>query len=294
MGRGPIRVGRGGTGKGGCLNDACHQTLTKRILTPAVRSKKHAQTKQESCKPHYRCRHRCRNTNRIRTFMDTTDPPTRNDRSARGIIGQPGLLRERTDVRLRRALVSALAKSIRSFRRRPRYSSAWQEALRNLRQHDPKEYRNGLDFAEQLLREFIKDLRRTAKDPVELGRLFSHVVRQGPSINVVEEDLRRLACRSGQTTDGVDPAWDAVYNRILLGPLEAGRPQPITRSFDNLLQVRGLNLRPEITVFLQREFPAQFAKAAKGETTAWPVWRRPAADPLHAGPGGHAPLIKST
>jgi hypothetical protein len=139
------------------------------------------------------------------------------------------------------------------------------------------------------LRELPKALRRAAKDPVELDRLFSQVVRQGQSINVVEEDLRHLASWSGQTTDGIDPAWDAVYNTILLGPLEAGRPQPITRSFDDLLQVRGLNLRPEITVFLQREFPAQFAKVAKSEKTAWLVWRRPAADPLIAGPSGHAP-----
>ena len=221
-------------------------------------------------------------------FMNTTDPPTRDDRSVPGVIAQPGLCRERIDARLRRALVSALAKSIRSFRKRPRFSSAWQQALRNLQQHDPKEYRNGLDFAEQLLRELPKALRRAAKDPVELDRLFSQVVRQGHSNNVVEEELRRLACCSGQTTDGVDAAWDAVYDSILLGPL-AGRPQPITRSFDDLLQVRGLNLRPEITVFLQREFPAQFAKVAKGEKTAWLVWRRPAADPLNAGPSGHAP-----
>ena len=226
--------------------------------------------------------------------MDTTDPPTRNDRSPRGIISQPGLSRERTDARLRRTLVSALAKSIRSFRKRPRFSSAWQKALRNLQQHDPKEYRNGLDFVEQLLREFIKALRHAAKDLVELNRLFSQVVEQNPSINVVEEDLRRLVCCSGQTTDGVDPAWDAVYNRILLGPPEPGRPQPITRSFDELLQVRGLNLRPEITVFLQREFSAQFAKVARGEKAALALWRRPAADPLNAGPSGHAPLIKST
>jgi hypothetical protein len=226
--------------------------------------------------------------------MDTTDPPTRDDRSVPGVIAQPGLFPERIDVRLRRALVSALAKSIRSFRKRPRFSSAWQEALRNLQQRDPKEYQNGLDFAAQLLRELPKALRRSAKDPVELDHLFSQVVPQGPSINVVEEALRRLACCSGQTTDAVDPAWDVVYDRILLGPREAGRPQPITRSFDELLQLRGLNLRPEITVFLQREFPVQFAKAAKGETTAWPLWRRPAADPLNAGPGGHAPLIKST
>ena len=221
--------------------------------------------------------------------MNTTDPPTCDDRSARGIIAQAGLSGERTDARLRRALVSALARSIRSFRKRPRFSSAWQQALRNLQQHDPKEYRNGLDFAEQLLRELPKALRRAAKDPVEIDRLFSQVVRQGQSINVVEEDLRHLASWSGQTTDGIDPAWDAVYNTILLGPLEAGRPQPITRSFDDLLQVRGLNLRPEITVFLQREFPAQFAKVAKSEKTAWLVWRRPAADPLIAGPSGHAP-----
>jgi len=46
--------------------------------------------------------------------------------------------------------------------------------------------------------------------------------------------------------------------------------------------------------FLQREFPAQFAKVAKGEKTAWLVWRRPAADPLNTGPNGHAPLIKPT
>ena len=102
---------------------------------------------------------------------------------------------------------------------------------------------------------FSEALRRAAHDPVELDRLFSQVVREGPSINV-EEDLRRLACCSGQTADGVDPAWDAVYDRILLGPVEAGRPQPITRSFNDLLQVRGLNLRPEITVFLQCEFLA--------------------------------------
>ncbi|MGA2751827.1 MAG: hypothetical protein ABSG59_23930 [Verrucomicrobiota bacterium] len=221
--------------------------------------------------------------------MDTTDPPTRNDRSPRGIISQPGLSRERTDARLRRTLVSALAKSIRSFRKRPRFSSAWQQALRNLQQHDPKEYRNGLDFTEQLLRELPNALRRAAKDPAELDRLFSQAVRQGPSINILEEELHRLACCSGRTTDGVDPAWDAVYNTILLGPLEAGRPQPITRSFNDLLQVRGLNLRPEITVFLQREFPAQFAKVARGEKTAWPVWRMPAADPLNAGPSGRAP-----
>jgi hypothetical protein len=227
-------------------------------------------------------------------FMETTDPPTPDDRSTRGITGQPGLLRERTDARLRRALVSALAKSIRSFRKRPRFSSAWQQALLNLQQHDPKEYRNGLDFAEQLLRELPKALRRAAKDPAELDRLFSQVVRQGPSINGVEEDLRRLACCSGQTTNGVDPAWDAVYNTILLGPLEPGRLQPITRSFDELLQVRGLNLRPEITAFLQREFPAQFAKAVRGEKTAWALSRRPAAHPLNAGPSGYAPLIKST
>ncbi len=229
-----------------------------------------------------------------RMFMETTDPPARDDCSARGITGQSGLLRERAGARLRRALVSALAKSIRSFRKRPHFSSAWQQALRNLQQHDPKEYRNGLDFIEQLLRELPKALRRATKDPVELDRLFSQVVRQGPSINVVEEDLRRLACCCGQTTDGADPAWDAVYNRILLGPLEAGRPQPITRSFDDLLQVRGLNLRPEITVFLQREFPAQFAKIARGGKTAWAVWRMPTADPLNAIPSGHAPLIKAT
>ncbi len=225
--------------------------------------------------------------------MDTTDPPTCDDRAACGIIAQAGLFREGIHARLQRAFISALAKSIRSFRKRPRFSSAWQQALRNPQQHDPKEYRNGLDFAEQLLREFIKALRRAVKDPVELDRLFSQVVRQGPSISVVEEDLRRLASCSGQTTDRVDPAWDAVYDRILLGPL-AGLPQPITRSFDELLKVRGLNLRPEITVFLQCEFPAQFAKVAKGEKTAWLVWRRPAADPLNAGPSGHAPLIKST
>ena len=174
------------------------------------------------------------------------------------------------------------------------FSSTWQQALRNLQLHDPKEYRNGLDFAEQLLRELPKTLRRAAKDPEELDRLFSQVVPQGPSINVVEEDLRRLACCSGQTTDAVDPAWDAVYDRILLGPPEAGRPQPITRSFNELLQLRGLNLRPEITVFLQREFPAQFSKISGGRKIAWAVWRRLGADPLTTGSSGHAPLIKST
>ena len=221
--------------------------------------------------------------------MDTTDPPTREDHSVPVVVAQPSLLRERIDARMRRALVLALAKSMRSFRKRPRFSSAWQQTLRNLQQQDPKEYRNGLDFAEQLLRELPKALRRAAKDPAELDRLFSQAVRQGPSINIVEEDLRRLACCSGQTTDGVDPVWDAVYNTILLGPLEAGRLQPITRSFNDLLQVRGLNLRPEITVFLQREFPAQFAKVAKGGKTAWLVWRRPAADPLIAVPSRHTP-----
>jgi hypothetical protein len=226
-------------------------------------------------------------------FMDTTDPPTRDDRSVPVVITQPGLLRARIDPRLRRALVSALAKSIRNFRKCPRFSSAWQEALRNLQQRDPKEYQNGLDFTRQLLRELPKALHRAAKDPVELGRLFSRVVPQSPSINGVEDDLRRLACCSGQTTDAADPAWDAVYDRILLGPV-ADRPQPITRSFDDLLRVRGLNLRPEIAVFLQREFPAQFAKVAKGEKTVWLVWQRPAPVPLNAGPMRHTPLIKST
>lgn len=165
---------------------------------------------------------------------------------------------------VQRALVLALAKSVRKFHECPCFSPAWGEALRKLQQENPKDYRNGLEYADHLLKEIVKALRQASKNTVELGRLFQQVVPEGRSVCGVEEDLRRLACCSEPEHEDIDPAWDAVYNQILLGPLEPGRPQPITRSFDQLLQCRGLNLGREITAFLQSEFPAQFARGCRG------------------------------
>jgi hypothetical protein len=195
--------------------------------------------------------------------MKTSDSPFRDARSPDGNMARPEFSGERFHYDLQRAIVSALAKSVRKFRKHPRFSPAWCEALRNLQHRDPREYQNGLDFVDQLLKEFIKALRRALKDPVALGRLFPLVASEGRSFCAVEEDLRRLACCSGQDGAGIDPAWDAVYEQILLRPAESGRPRPITRSFDELLQLRDLNLRREITDFLQREFPTQFATVVK-------------------------------
>ncbi len=198
----------------------------------------------------------------MKTFMDTTYPLFRDDRSLATNMAKSELSHKTIHRDLQRGIVSAVAKLIRKFRKRPHCSPAWREALQNLQQQDPKEYRNGLDFIDQLMKEFITALHRASKDPVELGRLFPQVVREGRPFSAVEEDFCRLACCE-QEGEGVDPAWDAVYDQILLEPLEPGQPRPITRSFDDLLQVRGLNLRREITAFLQREFPAQFARSSK-------------------------------
>ncbi len=165
---------------------------------------------------------------------------------------------------VQRALILALAKSVRKFRKCPCFSVAWRAALRKLQQENPKDYRNGLDYADQLLKEIVKALRQASKNTVELGRLFQAVGHEGQSICTVEEDLRRLACCSEPEHEGIDPAWDAVYDQILLGPSESGRPQPLTRSFDQLLQCRGLNLRREIAAFLQSEFPSQIARDCEG------------------------------
>jgi hypothetical protein len=207
--------------------------------------------------------------------MDATDPPICDDRSRFNIIPNPAVSDNRIRFKLQRGMVSALANSIREFRKRLDFSSAWNAALESLRQHDLKEYRNALDFVDQLLKEFLKELRRTSRAPVQLRRIFSHGVREGQSISPLEEDLVRLACNGGQAGDGVDPAWDAVYDQILLRPQVSGQPRPITRSFDELLQVRGLNLRREITTFLQHDFSAQFAKVVGAKETRRLVWDGP-------------------
>lgn len=154
--------------------------------------------------------------------MKTSDSAFRDARSPAGNMAKTELSRERFHYDLQRAIVSALAKSVRKFRKHPRFSPAWCETLRNLQHRDPREYQNGLDFVDQLLKEFIKALHRAANDPVELGRLFPQIASEGRLFCAVEEDLRRLACCSGQDGEEIDPAWDAVYEQILLRPAEPG------------------------------------------------------------------------
>jgi len=159
---------------------------------------------------------------------------------------------------LQRGLVWALAVSVRKFDKYRPFSVVWTEAMRNLEKRDAKEHRNALYFTDQLLKEFIKQLRQVSKDAPALARLFPLVVRDGRSSACLEEDLRHLACCSEGEHAGIDPGWNAIYEQILLGPVEHGQLQSITRSFDQLLQFRGLNLRGELTAFLQVEFPIQF------------------------------------
>jgi hypothetical protein len=68
----------------------------------------------------------------MKMFMNTTESPVPDDRSPTGKRAKPELSHERTHHDLQRGIVSALAKSVRKFRKRPRFSPVWREAMRNL------------------------------------------------------------------------------------------------------------------------------------------------------------------
>ena len=61
------------------------------------------------------------------------------------------------------------------------------------------------------------------KDIAKLNSLFPETVREGRTCSEVEADLRHLARYYEQERNDVDPAWDAIYDHVLLGAATPGR-----------------------------------------------------------------------
>lgn len=172
---------------------------------------------------------------------------------------------------LRRGIVLALANAVGEFQAHHEFSPRWREELSRLEQRGAKEHTEAQVYVAGLLKEFTRALDKAANNLDELNRLFPDTLRAGRTFSEAEADLRRLAAYCQVERDDVDPAWNAVYDCVLLGTGKPGLTQPITHSFDQLIQLRGLNLRRELTDFLQHEFPTQFVQIVK-QPKHRPTW----------------------